>query len=46
MILSRIKLHSTSLLYVLEYAGNLGDAGDKDWRDQEQSHILQLVDRF
>lgn len=29
-----------------EYAGNLGDAGDRSWRDQEQSHILQLVDRF
>jgi beta-catenin-like protein 1 len=29
-----------------EYAGNLGDAGDKDWRDQEQQHILSLVDRF
>lgn len=29
-----------------EYAGNLGDAGDKDWRDQEQAHIIQLVDRF
>lgn len=29
-----------------EFAGNLGDAGDKDWRDQEQAHIIQLVDRF
>jgi beta-catenin-like protein 1 len=29
-----------------EYAGNLGDAGDTDWRDQEQQHIIQLVDRF
>lgn len=29
-----------------EYAGNLGDAGDPDWRAQEQQHILQLVDRF
>lgn len=29
-----------------EYAGNLGEAGDKDWRDQEQAHILSLVDRF
>ncbi|XP_016932201.4 beta-catenin-like protein 1 [Drosophila suzukii] len=28
-----------------EYAGNLGD-GDTDWREQEQSHILSLVDRF
>lgn len=29
-----------------EFAGNLGDAGDKEWRDQEQAHIIQLVDRF
>ncbi|KAJ1528860.1 hypothetical protein ONE63_007232 [Megalurothrips usitatus] len=29
-----------------EYAGNLGDAGDKEWRDMEQQHILQLVDKF
>ncbi|XP_075235891.1 beta-catenin-like protein 1 [Lycorma delicatula] len=29
-----------------EYAGNLGDAGDIQWRDHEQQHILQLVDKF
>ncbi|KAL1140811.1 hypothetical protein AAG570_000739 [Ranatra chinensis] len=29
-----------------EYAGNLGDDGDPDWKDQEQQHILQLVDKF
>lgn len=29
-----------------EYAGNLGDAGDSEWRQHEQVHILQLVDRF
>lgn len=29
-----------------EYAGNLGDAADKEWRDHEQAHIIQLVDRF
>ncbi|XP_067014519.1 beta-catenin-like protein 1 [Anabrus simplex] len=29
-----------------EYAGNLGDAGDTDWRDIEQQRILQLVDKF
>ncbi|XP_014244057.1 beta-catenin-like protein 1 isoform X2 [Cimex lectularius] len=29
-----------------EYAGNLGDEGDSDWKEQEQQHILQLVDRF
>lgn len=35
------------LLYPFtEYAGNLGDAGDSDWRAQEQAHILQLIDRF
>ncbi|XP_055301947.1 beta-catenin-like protein 1 [Sitodiplosis mosellana] len=29
-----------------EYAGNLGDTEDNEWRDQEQQHIIQLVDRF
>ncbi|XP_055607376.1 beta-catenin-like protein 1 [Uranotaenia lowii] len=29
-----------------EYAGNLGDAGNSDWREQEQAYIIQLVDRF
>lgn len=29
-----------------EYAGNLGDAGDTEWKEQEQEHILQLVDKF
>lgn len=29
-----------------EYAGNLGDEGDKEWRDNEQQHILHLVDKF
>lgn len=29
-----------------EYAGNLGDAGETESREQEQTHILQLVDRF
>jgi hypothetical protein len=32
--------------YFTEYAGNLGDAGDIEWRDMEQQHILQLVDKF
>ncbi|CAG9827204.1 unnamed protein product [Diabrotica balteata] len=29
-----------------EYAGNLGEEGDKEWKDQEQQHILNLVDKF
>ncbi|XP_059474907.1 beta-catenin-like protein 1 isoform X2 [Neocloeon triangulifer] len=29
-----------------EYAGNLGELGDKEWRSQEQQHILNLVDKF
>lgn len=29
-----------------EYAGNLGDDGDADWKEQDQTHILSLVDRF
>lgn len=28
-----------------EYAGNLGE-GQDEWREQEQQHIIQLVDRF
>lgn len=32
--------------YFLEYAGNLGDNGDKEWRETEQQHILQLIDKF
>lgn len=35
-----------SILLFIEYAGNLGEVGDTDWRDQEQQHIIQLVDRF
>ncbi|KYN10628.1 Beta-catenin-like protein 1 [Trachymyrmex cornetzi] len=29
-----------------EYAGNLGDAGDTEWKEAEQQHILQLIDKF
>lgn len=29
-----------------EYAGTLGDAFDADYRNQEEQHIIQLVDRF
>ncbi|XP_077293536.1 beta-catenin-like protein 1 [Arctopsyche grandis] len=29
-----------------EYAGNLGEAGNPEWRQQEQQHILQMVDKF
>ncbi|KAF5275670.1 hypothetical protein FQA39_LY06782 [Lamprigera yunnana] len=29
-----------------EYAGNLGEEGDQEWRDNEQQHILHLVDKF
>ncbi|XP_073985172.1 beta-catenin-like protein 1 isoform X2 [Rhodnius prolixus] len=29
-----------------EYAGNLGDDGDAEWKELEQQHILQLVDKF
>lgn len=36
-----------NIIYLLaEYAGNLGDAGSEEWRQQEQQHILQLVDKF
>lgn len=33
-------------MFITEYAGNLGDAGSEEWRQQEQQHILQLVDKF
>jgi len=29
-----------------EYAGNLGDDGDKEWQEQEQRHILKMVDKL
>lgn len=29
-----------------EYAGNIGDAKDKEAREKEQNHIMQLVDKF
>ncbi|XP_029675612.1 beta-catenin-like protein 1 isoform X1 [Formica exsecta] len=29
-----------------EYAGNLGDVGDTEWKEAEQQHILQLIDKF
>lgn len=41
-----------SLLYIsfiskLEYAGNLGDDGvDTEWKEAEQQHVLQLIDKF
>ncbi|XP_062562192.1 beta-catenin-like protein 1 [Armigeres subalbatus] len=49
-ILQILNLRSASMKTIRhvmrEYAGNLGDAGDSDWRDQEQAYIIQLVDRF
>lgn len=35
-----------SFISKLEYAGNLGDAGDTEWKETEQQHILQLIDKF
>ncbi|KAL4235209.1 Beta-catenin-like protein 1 [Mactra antiquata] len=29
-----------------EYAGNIGDAKDPETKEEEQNHILQLVDKF
>ncbi|XP_058792146.1 beta-catenin-like protein 1 [Phymastichus coffea] len=31
---------------VREYAGNLGDNGDVEWKEAQQQHILQLIDKF
>jgi len=33
-------------LHFLEYAGNLGEDGDKEWQEQEQRHILKMVDKL
>jgi len=33
-------------IHYAEYAGNLGDAGDIEWKKAEQQHILQLIDKF
>lgn len=40
-----------SLLYIffilkLEYAGNLDNDMDTEWKETEQQHILQLIDIF
>lgn len=32
--------------FYTEYAGNLGDDGDKEWQEQEQRHILKMVDKL
>uniref|UniRef100_A0AAG5CUI9 Beta-catenin-like protein 1 N-terminal domain-containing protein n=2 Tax=Anopheles atroparvus TaxID=41427 RepID=A0AAG5CUI9_ANOAO len=49
-VLKILNLHNGSMKMIRnvmrEFAGNLGDAGDSDWREQEQAHILQLIDRF
>lgn len=29
-----------------EYAGNLGDAQNAEWREQEKQHVLSLINRF
>lgn len=49
-IIKMLNMRSSSMKIIRnvmrEFAGNLGDAGDQEWRDQEQAHIIQLVDRF
>lgn len=35
-----------NLYCVTEYAGNLGEDGDKEWQEQEQRHILKMVDKL
>lgn len=41
-----IYIFNKNLSCFSEYAGNLGDAGDSEWKELEQQHILQLVDKF
>lgn len=46
-ILSQRKASLKTIRHIMrEYAGNLGDAGDSEWREAEQQHILQLIDKF
>ncbi|CAO1419682.1 unnamed protein product [Diamesa hyperborea] len=46
-----IKTHPNASLKTIrnvmrEYAGNLGESGDAEWREQEKIHIISLIDRF
>ncbi|XP_034941278.1 beta-catenin-like protein 1 [Chelonus insularis] len=46
-ILSQRRASLKTIRHIMrEYAGNLGDAGDSEWRETEQQHILQLIDKF
>ncbi|XP_015120259.1 beta-catenin-like protein 1 [Diachasma alloeum] len=46
-ILSQRRASLKTIRHIMrEYAGNLGDAGDTEWREAEQQHILQLIDKF
>lgn len=46
-ILSQRRASLKTIKHIMrEYAGNLGDAGDSEWREAEQQHILQLIDKF
>lgn len=41
-----IYVNRYTLFYFIEYAGNLGEDGDKEWQEQEQRHILKMVDKL
>ncbi|CAG5107037.1 Similar to Ctnnbl1: Beta-catenin-like protein 1 (Mus musculus) [Cotesia congregata] len=46
-ILSQRRASLKTIRHIMrEYAGNLGEAGDAEWRETEQQHILQLIDKF
>ncbi|KAK9890502.1 hypothetical protein WA026_010581 [Henosepilachna vigintioctopunctata] len=49
-VMQILNLRSASLKTIRhimrEYAGNLGEEGNIEWKDQEQQHILNLVDKF
>lgn len=49
-IIRILNMHNASMNTIRqimrEYAGNLGDAGDQDWKIQEEQHIIALIDRF
>ncbi|XP_057337861.1 beta-catenin-like protein 1 isoform X1 [Microplitis mediator] len=46
-ILSQRRASLKTIRHIMrEYAGNLGEAGDAEWREAEQQRILQLIDKF
>ncbi|XP_051167877.1 beta-catenin-like protein 1 [Leptopilina boulardi] len=46
-ILSQRRASLKTIRHIMrEYAGNLGDAAEPEYKEAEQQHILQLIDKF